>query len=384
MKTKIRGLKKLSYATVALATFMAAAMPALQQSVFADQVTSRAIEMSDSSDGATGVTYHVSFTTATAGVLKGIVVDFCDSTPIVGDSSCANPGSFSVAGTASNITNLPGTWTPGSANTGRTFTLVNATNSTSVSASTTVSFDITGVTNPSTTDTTFYARILTYLNATGSNSPATYAPGSEGTFVDYGGIALSTATVITITAKVQEQISFCVYTQSSCGNGSAITLGDTHGVLSDQIAYVNADTKYDISTNAQTGAVVRFKGSTLTSGSHTITAIGASAAGSSHGTAQFGLCSYIASGTGVSVSAPYNDGSCSGTSTGADTDGGANFALDTNTTDGSGSTYGDQLASSSGAVAKNTGHVAYIANIPTNQTAGIYTTNMSFIATGTY
>ena len=112
---------------------------------------------------------------------------------------------------------------------------------------------MTNVTNPTTVGT-FYARILTYTTTTTG-----YSPGSEGSYSDYGGVALSTAAVITITSKVSEQISFCVYV-GSCGTAANILLGDSHDVLSTSAPTTAAGPTYGVfyslSTNAAHGVVV--------------------------------------------------------------------------------------------------------------------------------
>src|SRR6185436_12235167 len=80
-----------------------------------------------------------------------------------------------------------------------------------------------GFTNPSGTGS-FYARIHTYTTTGGATAHDEDAATGYG---DYGGIALSTAAVISITARVQETLSFCVYEGGgACGvNAPTITIG---------------------------------------------------------------------------------------------------------------------------------------------------------------
>ena len=197
---------------------------------------------------------------------------------------------------------------------------------------------------------------------------------------------MSTAAQVVVTAKVQEQINFCVYTGANCAaGGTSITLGDSYGVLSDAGPFVDKNTHYDISTNASSGAIIRIKGNTLTSGSNSITAIGGTATGSTSGSAQFGLCNYESTGSTLTPQSPYSDSGCSSTTQSAGTnttggDGGAKFAFNTTNTL---STYGDEIATDAAGTTA-TGVIAFIANIPVTQTAGIYTTTLTFIATGTY
>lgn len=366
------------------------------------QVTSRFIELSTSAVSATSVSYDVGFTTATAGAIEGVVVDFCSNDPIIGDT-CTPPTGFTV--TAAPTTNATYTglnpttsssWTIADANTGRTFLLTDTTATTSIAASTAISFTITSVTNPSVTGS-FYARILTYTTAAGATGYTATAVGSP---TDAGGVALSTVTQITITSKVQEEITFCVYTSAAdggncSGTGSTVTLGNTNGVLSTSGPFVDISTKYDIQTNALHGAVIRFEGTVPTSGANVIESstlsgsgsVAATAYSSTSGSPQFGLCSWSSGGTTANLTpaSPYNNASCNTTTqtAGTGTTGGAGSAQFAFNIANAASTYGDTLAN---AVAGNyaIGQIAFLGNISTTNIAGIYTTTITFIATGTY
>jgi hypothetical protein len=257
----------------------------------------------------------------------------------------------------------------------------------SLTAGVTYTFTINNVTNPS-TNGTFYARVLTFPNDATSNYAGGYTATNVSTNVptDAGGIALSLASQITITAKVQERINFCVYTGANCGaGGTAVTLGNTNGVLDPTGPYVDKNTKYDISTNASNGVAIRIKGDTLKSGSNSIAAIGGTATTSSSGSEQFGFCSYQSTGSGLTPASPYSNGSCSGTSQTAGTgstggDNGASFAFDVTNTN---TTYG-QIFANKTAGSTSTGVIAFIGNVSNTTPAGIYTTTLTFIATGTY
>jgi len=358
-------------------------------------VTSRNIELSDSTLSATNVTYQVGFTTASTSTIKGIVVDFCSSTPIIGDN-CTAPAGFTVgtptvATSGGANTGLSGVWTAASANSGRTLTLKNASGG-SISSGTAVIFTLSTATNPSAANTTYYARILDFPATTDVDTYTGDSTGQTTTnVVDAGGIALSTANNIVVTAKVQETLTFCVYTGANCGSGgSNVTLGDNHGVLSTSGPFVDKTTKYDVATNASSGAIVRLKGDTLKSGSNSITATGAGAT-SATGTSQFGLCSYESTGSNLTVSTSPTDytgvtgGTCLGTTQSAGTgtpggDNGATFAFNTTNTN---TTFGEKLATES-AGAISTGVIPFIGNISATQQAGIYTTTLIFVATGTY
>lgn len=357
----------------------------LRGSVSAAQVTSRSIKMSSSAVSASSQTYSVSFTVATTGTIQGIVVDFCSNSPIVGDSCTATVGTNVPNLTASPAvtvnSGLSGTWTAAQRNSNRTLTLTNASGG-SVSSGTAVNFDITTVTNPSATGA-FYGRILTYTTTAGATT--TYAPGSEGSFVDYGGIALSTAAQLTITAKVMETLTFCVYTSgSNCagGTGSSLSLGDSNGVLISNTTVYTGTANFGVASNAQSGVKVRMKGTTLTSGSFTIDPFGAGTstscvADSSTATVeQFGMRISTA-GSGVTAAANPTEAASYNCAS-------ANHNFYTNATTGTGSTYGGVIASTSGATAESQSTMEFAAKAATTTEAGIYTTTLTFIATGTY
>jgi len=370
-------------------------------------ITTRSIELNNSTNGATNTTYAVTFTPSASNSIQAIIVDFCSNDPIIGDS-CTTPSSFTLTatpGVSNQSANISTYTTVATLNSNRTLEL----SGTAGAVSTAITFNITTVTNPATTNTTFYGRILTFDTTTHANS---YTPtGANTGLVDAGGIALSTAANIVITSKVQEQLSFCVYTNTTCGGGgTTISLGDANDVLSSSHAYVSSGctsscstlpntinalgAKFDVQTNASNNAIIRIKGDTLKFGSTPITAIGSSATSSSVGTSQFGMCLYdnVASGATITPTSPYNNANCdsSNDSTGGSSGGGtgtAQFAYDVTTGGGTGNnitgTYGQNVASVNPG-SSQTAELSFLANISTSQQAGIYTATLIFVATGTY
>lgn len=366
MKIKLRSIKGALCGVAAVTVSVATLFPVLGGQAEAAQITSRSIQMSSSNQGATGTSYLVSFTTATTSTVQGIVVDFCDETPIIGDSTCTKPTGFSV-GTPTVVVNsgLSGTWTAGQLNTNRTLTLTNASGG-SVSASTAVSFTLSTATNPTTDNHSFYARILTYDTPGGATS---YVAGTEGTYIDYGGVALSTGKVINITARVMESLAFCVY-NASCGDDPSMTLGHGANLVLDSTAVDTDTAAFSISTNAQTGADVRLKGGTLTSGSNNIDAVGATAATINAGTEAFGVRVSTA-GTSITADAPYNGGAGS-------------YGFDVTSTPNVTSLYGDEIADLSGPVNSSVTTLTFAATASNTTAAGIYTAAQQLIATGRF
>jgi hypothetical protein len=115
------------------------------------------------------------------------------------------------AQTPSFTANAPG------ANSGTRLVLTETTGITTPSSATPITFNITGVTNPSGLGT-FYARILTYDATAGTTG---YTDATPGTHLDDGGVALSTAKQLTVNARVQEQLEFCVGSVNSTVNSNA-------------------------------------------------------------------------------------------------------------------------------------------------------------------
>ncbi len=379
----------------------------------------REIKLSTSEGAATGATYAVDFDVATTNNIGGVVIAFCAgaSSPIIGDTDCVHPTGFDL--TSAGVANL----SDGTANTvdmtgftaaftdhanaagTNTLELTNAVATTPALVGDAVQFEITGVVNPSTIGT-FYARIMTYDTEAEAQGYTLANEEAGGPVVEAGGIALSTADLITVEAKVQERLTFCVYTSAATytdcsGNATnPVILGDVNGVLSSTQPSISKDAKYNITTNAGNGATIRLKGDTLASGAFSVDAIGDAAAGDgvpavyASGTEMFGLCTYEdASSTeaGITPTAEYDGGAgaeCSGTTDGqgAANDNSAEFTffLDGDPTGTAiDSTYGDSIATKT-AGDFSTGILVFLGGVDNTTEPGIYTTTLDFIATGRY
>ena len=409
----VEGIKKKLFASFGLALLLAGGLLPLFTAQIANAaglLTARTIEMSSSANGGLtagqGVTYTISFKTATAGAIEGIVIDFCDNSPIPGEACTYTAGQSitltNVSWTGGSISGPSDTttsnWTIGK--TSPLLILSDAGSSVSEPSNTQVTIVMSGFTNPNYSACTggtppncsFYARLFTYTTNTAATS---YTPTSTQSPTDQGGVALSTNQVVTVTSKVQEQLTFCVYTGASCSaGGGSVTLGDSTGVLYTTGPFVDVTTQYTVSTNANYGLSIRMLGTTLTSGSNTITAIGATAASSNPNHDQFGMCTYVTN-TGMTLApqSPYNNANCNTTTQTANQAGNATggagsaqFGFDTNGSTGTTSTYGGVLASAATGVSAGsaTGVIAMIGNVAVTQAAGIYTTALTFVATSSY
>lgn len=395
------------------------------------------------------VIYQVNFTTnqnAANAPVGALVLDFCYNSPIIGDT-CTVPTGFNLNAGSLSINNQSGlggdNFSIDTVNSTASRLILTRTNS-NIATATAVSFELgngttNGVTNPTPAmcsalpgppeTCTFYARVLTFQSSTGAveyesddiddaNDDSGTGGNGPHTIYDAGGFALSTAEQLTITAKVPEKLTFCIYTTIGSANtctspsGNSITLGDNNGVLSESEEFINSDALYTVATNALYGVAIRVKGGTLktnpscsdTTGPDSICRIepiGATASPNVVGTEQFGFCTYDSADPSATLTAaaPYNDTECTAGNVidnsgvagngvpndAAVTDGAPDpdFAFDVNTTDGTGSTYGDTFANKA-AGTFSTGVLAFIGNITTTTEPGIYTTTLTFIATGTY
>lgn len=371
----------------------------------------REIRMQSAVVDQAGLDYRVDFELSGATNIGGIVVTFCEGTPIIGDPTCETPGGFSIASNAftggngtggeegdvdmtgftaavSNVTSDVGT-------ADNTFTLTNAA-PVSGAGSDSVVFTLNNVTNPSLVNQSFYARIMVYeTDAEATAYTTDNDPELTQTPAQAGGIALSTAEVITIEAKVQERITFCVFAtdavlahdDTDCSSlTDPVILGDDNGVLSSVNPSISKDAKFNITTNASAGATIRMRGDTLTTGGFSIDTIGNTAAAHSANTEQFGLCVYSDGGAaepaGLNPIAPYDSGACAGTTQGQGptNDNSALFAFHDDVIS---STYGSSLAQKD-AGDWSTGVLVFLGGVSNVTEPGIYDTTLDFVATGRY
>jgi hypothetical protein len=361
------------------------------QGVNAAQITARKIVMSTSAASA-AATYALTFTPVTTE--QELVVDFCANDPLISDTCTFAAGT--VPTIASPVSSVGTATAVGSGSPVHTIKVTGLTMTGGSPFTVTIT---SGITNP-TTNTSFYARILTYPTGSGGNYIPANTSGNTPTIgannQDSGGIALSTAANINITSKVFETLSFCVF-QTSCGTAPTLTLGDpTTQALSISNAYANSNAQFTLATNAGSGVNVTMTGTTLcrpggtcTTGANafTISATGGgTGATSAVGTEQFGMCAWKNGSTALTVATKYLDSvnACSGISTGTYA-GTSRFGFDDSAAaDGTNNAAGTQVMSSTGAVPTVTGAFTFLGNIAATTEAGVYSTNLNLVATGTF
>jgi len=378
-------LRRMAYLAASTLVSLGSIVALIPQSASANPVSSRSIQMSTSSNAGSSATttYLLNFTIPTGSsmtTLRGIVIDFCSNSPIIGDTTCSGTvgttvPTMSTTGMVSGGVLTASGWTAGTLNANRTYTLTNATGVAVTAGSSVVTLTMsTAIQNPTTLGT-FYARIYTYSATAGATGYLVANPDTGAVHVDDGGIALSTANQITVTAKVQESLTFCVYTAGSdCAGGTVagISLGTSGVLVVYNAAYVGATTaKIGLASNASGGVIVRAKNpATLTSGAFTITAQGNSCTADSTTTTveQFG---FRVSSVGANQSAATGIYGCSS----------GQHAFHTTNLN---STYGDEILRTTGAQDESQSAIEFAAKAATTTEPGIYTSTFTYIATGTY
>jgi hypothetical protein len=388
------------------------------------------------------VTYTVGFDMPSTGNVGAIVVEFCNDAnggPIVLQTCTAPTGLNVNTGTAvANQNGISGftkiativpaanrfgieNGTPQSitSNTGNTTTVDGRTY-----ANADVKFDITGITNPTVTGT-FYARIIVY--AANSNLPTTSwvstATGNNGigTRVHDGGVALSVANHLTVTARVQEVLQFCIGTETDSPNltartsadsctdmsGTDLSLGvvDSNSIQRTSDGDLNNDGLAMVRTNAIDGLAVFYKAEQETGlsngGAGTLRIAGVDTCGTI--AAVNNACFNSAGGD---VTNPSQATITAGTElfgmtlTNLDTSaGGATTALSCNTNyDGDGSCGAgvptqyawdpteafDTIATSTGPVDDEMVNIEFAATVSPTTPTGLYTVTANFVATAQF
>lgn len=342
-------------------------------SVGASQITSRSLTLvAGATDGGSkpgGVVGHnFSFTIPGGSDVGSIKFLYCT----LAGGTCVTPtGLVTTSATIDSQTGATG------------FTMVNTTNGepylTRVAANITaqaVTYLLGSVTNPTTTNQTFYVRISTYASEDATGSP-----------IDTGTVTASTATQIVLDGIMPESLVFCTGALIGKTDGVPDCATATSGVISFNQLFSSTDTatatsQMAASTNAGSGYNITVNGPTLTSGSNTITAMG-SATTSMKGVSQFGLNlkenTITASNPaiGIEIDLESNGTNLKGQAlTGYNTQ--DNFKFTT------GDSVADSAYSGAGGTDAQIYTVSYIVNVPGSQPAGTYTTTLTYICTPTY
>ncbi|HEX9679091.1 MAG TPA: hypothetical protein VGA08_00525, partial [Candidatus Saccharimonadales bacterium] len=378
----------------------------------------RSITIGSSEAGATNVTYDIQFDIPNTDV-GSFRVSFCDGDPLpntncvldgtgddVPDLDSVTLDSAALSGASSCTVISLEAITPGD-------NFLDFTCNVAETGSTgTFTATVDGVVNPdNSTDggsdnNSFYARLYTFTATT----PTAYSLTPEPAGNNDGGIALSTAEQLTITARVQEILQFCVGTNATGPNECSGMTGNAvdMGVL--DFAQVNRATTQAspsqgsvwVRTNAANGVVVDYFAEQAGTGTNHLGALRVSGAScnagdvetdqciKSVGTAQtpivagteeFGMCAFNIDYTGQDVGTATTgldldteyDGAC-------DNSGGNGYAFDE-----SGST--DRIADSSlsgGVVNDEMIELDFAGTSAITTPTGLYTVTLTFIGTATF
>jgi hypothetical protein len=342
--------------------------------VSAAQITLRSLTLqagvSDGGSQPGGVVNHLfSFSTGSTGNVGSIQFMYCTTAA----GACTMPiGLVTTSATMGSQSGATG------------FTLVNTTNgapyitrtAASISSGTAVTYQLLGVTNPTTANQTFYVRIATFASTD-----------TTGGATDTGNVAASTATQIVVTGTMPESLVFCTGgTVNTTGGVPDCATANSGAIIFNQLFSptdtATATSQMAASTNAGSGYNITVNGPTLTSGSSTVTAMGTSTTGI-RGTSQFGL-NLKANTTATSTPAVGTEVAPSAN--------GTNYRGQAitgyNTIDNFKFTTADSVANSANGGAGGTDAqiftVAYVVNVPGSQPAGTYTTTLTYICTPTF
>lgn len=333
-------------------------------------LSSARVKINNSQSAETNVTYSFNFTTPATTNIGRWVIQFCDSA----SGTCTAPTGMSTTGATRTSDNFAGT--------GRTDTFnVDGTLDTDITtpasqATQTIAVEYTGITNPSTANSTNYARITTYQT-------------DDSTVLDTATVAFAVLDTdsIAVSATVDPNFSFAVAGVASGGNfnGGTGNINVTStattipfSTLADGTPKIAAH-DITITTNAGSGYTVTASHSgaassaPLNSGSNNIDAFSGTNATPTTWSAPAG--SAANTNTGYFGYSTEDATLCTGTAN-RFTDGGAKWA-------GS-STVGAEVACATTGVSSQTTRIGWEAEINEIQPAGSYTGTVILVATPTY
>lgn len=366
---------------------------------FAAQATNPGTQMNarsatpTASTAAATVSYSFSFVPGTAGANFGAIkIEICDS-PLE-TVSCAASAS---AGVNSNGANLAGSTlasgtlggvtgtnsftkgaTTGPGTSGTSVIIKNSAASGTVNTSTPVTFTLNSVVNPAGNNQLYYVRFTSY------NSTTTFTGTQE---IDFGAVALETAQNISVNATVQEQLAFCAGATAatdctSVGSGTInLSTGNASCPVLSSTYTCTGTSQMTAFTNAASGYVVTYNGTTFSNAGATDTITEAGSPGStsaaSLGTKFFGLAitgNTVGTGGVGSINATYD---FSGN--------GSKYAYVSGSAQpSSGNPPSTGIVSAAGPSGSNQYTVTYAANISPTTKPGSYTATIKYVCTGLF
>lgn len=343
--------------------------------VSAAQITARSLTLqagaTDGGSKPSGVVKHLfKFTVPTTSTVGSIKFLYCTTAT---GGTCVKPTGLTTTSATLGSENGATGFTINSTTDGAPYLTRTAA---SITSSTALTYQLATVTNPSTTNQSFFVRISTFASVD-----------TTGTAVDTGTVTATTANEIILTGTMPESLIFCTGALITATAGIPDCSTATSGAISFNQLFSPTDTstatsQMAASTNATNGYNITVTGPTLTSGSNTIPAMATSTTGA-RGTGQFGL--NLRANT-LATSTPIVGADLSAVSNGTDLRGQA--ATGYASIDNFKFVSGDSVANSAFSVAGPTNSqiytASYIVNVSGSQTAGTYTSTLTYICTATF
>lgn len=250
-------------------------------------------------------------------------------------------------------------------------------------ASGVVAYQLNSIVNP-TSEVTFFVRISTHASLDGT-----------GAAIDNGTVTASTAEPIIIDGTMPESLVFCTGETIGLTSGVPDCATATDGIISFNQLFSPTDTatassQMAASTNAGAGYAISVHGTTLTSGSNTISPIGTTGLGI-RGVSQFGL--NLKLNTTVTSTVPVGaEVSVASNGTNYRAQAANDYKVIDNFKYASNDVVANSFSNGNDADAIDTPGgsdaqiftVVYMVNVPGSQPAGTYTTTLTYICTPTF
>jgi hypothetical protein len=390
MKTHHQSFTRIFSAFILVAAILVQTFQA--STVSAVQITNRklTLQAGATGDGGSlpgGTVNHKFDFTAAGGTVGSIKFQYCTTAaPVAGGIDCDLPAGLVTTGATygpegGTVTGFTGL----DAATNGTVIISRTAAAAATGASSYTLDDIVNpgdpITNP---NVTFFVRISTYASTDGTGSS-----------VDSGTVTASTASAIELDGTMPESLVFCTGETIGLTGGVPDCATATDGVISFDQLFSPTDTatassQMVASTNAGAGYSITVQGTTLTSGSNTISPIGATAAGI-RGVSQFGLnlkantTATSATPVGAEVAVASNGTNYRGQAT-DDYKVIDNFKFVSGNSVANSASNGNDLDAidTPGGSDAQIFTVAYMVNVPGSQPAGTYTTTLTYICTPTF
>ena len=347
---KARKLVSTPRLAIALAALLLGVGLLRVMTVSAAQLPTRSVELQNGTPSAT-TAYTVGFDIPGNETLGSVSLQFCAESPLIGQP-CTLPTGMDISAAVLSSQTGPNDFSISATN---ATTIVLSRPSPSSYGPATLSFTLSGITNPSSAGA-YFGRVLTYptLNASGG-------------YNDYGGLAFAITEAVNISTVVPPYLYFCVAVSIS-GADCATATGDQidFGEFSTAVASV-AQTQMVAESNADTGYFIVTSGNTLTSGVNTIPALNVGDV-SRPGVSQFGL-NLVANSDPQVGQNPFGSG-VGAPAAGYGTPNIYKFVP------------GDTVVSVPQPDAEREYTTSYVVNTAKGQAAGVYVTTLTYIATG--